>query len=100
MKHCCYFHPGGAYKAFAKTGAHSNYNTNSNNNNSIDNDNIDWLNCNNNNGSDPDRRQICVYAYGEKGSAGPIPLDNGDEDLFAPGKEEEFDVSFEIIPFA
>ncbi|ELT98105.1 hypothetical protein CAPTEDRAFT_225952 [Capitella teleta] len=85
--------PSGAYKAFAKTGAHSNYNTNSNNNNSIDNDNIDWLNCNNNNGSDPDRRQICVYAYGEKGSAGPIPLDNGDEDLFAPGKEEEFDLN-------
>ena len=31
--------------------------------------------------------------YGDRDVAGPIVLDNGDSDMFWPGKLDEFDVS-------
>ena len=100
----------GQYKAFAKTehSAPPQQNNNNNNNSNLydsDEEYGDWdFNNNNNNSVSPAmapgdvRREISVYAYGEKDTVGPILLDNGDEDLFAPGKEEEFDVSASYLP--
>ena len=36
---------------------------------------------------------VSVMVYGDNGVAGPIELNNGDPDMFSPGKQDEFDVS-------
>lgn len=56
----------------------------------------DGLNCNNNAGALDDLSEdgaVSVMVYGTEGEAGPIELNNGESDMFTPGKQDEFDVS-------
>ena len=79
-------------KANQPTGGDNANNSNGNSNNSNG-------NMNNSNGNTSILKdlywamEVTVTVYGDKGMAGPLPLDSTDDDPFAPGKVGDFSVS-------